>query len=151
MLQRVFATDDSKTLLFQRLVLGIMMFPHGAQKLLGIWGGHGWDATMGMLTDGAGLPGPIAALVIIIEFFGALGVILGLGTRIAAFGIVAVMVGAIITVHGEHGFFAPMGIELHLLVLGLAIPLVVRGGGAYAVDPLIARAIGQRTPSGAAA
>jgi putative oxidoreductase len=138
MLKPLFATDDSKTLLFQRIVLGAWMFPHGAQKLLGVWGGHGWDATMGFLTDQGGLPAPIAALVIIIEFFAPIGLVLGLATRVAALGIVAVMLGAIFTVHLEHGYFAPMGIEWHLLALALALPLVVRGGGAHALDHQIA-------------
>jgi putative oxidoreductase len=140
MLKQLFATDESRTLLFQRIIAGCVMFPHGTQKLVGAWGGHGWDATMGQLTS-MGIPTPIAALVIIIEFFGAIGVVLGLGTRIAALGLVAVMLGAIFTVHLEHGFFAPMGIEYHLLYLALVIPLVIRGGGAYALDHLIARKI----------
>jgi putative oxidoreductase len=132
MVKRLFATDESKTLLFQRIVAGGVMLPHGVQKLTN------WDVAIGKLT-GLGIPTPIAVLVIIIEVFGALGVVLGLGTRIAALGLVAVMLGAIFTVHLEHGFFAPMGIEYHLLYLGLVIPLVFRGGGAYALDHLIAR------------
>jgi putative oxidoreductase len=149
MLRKLFATDDSTTLLVQRVALGAVLFPHGAQKLLGWFGGYGWDGTMGFLTAGAGLPTPIAALVILIEFFGALALIAGVGTRLAALGATAVMVGAIATVHGKVGFFMNWsgtaggeGFEYHLLALALAVPLVIKGAGAYSVDRLLARRLG---------
>jgi putative oxidoreductase len=160
MLNKLLATDSSTTSLVQRVALGAVIFPHGAQKLLGWFGGYGWDGTMGFLTQGAGLPTPIAALVIIIEFFGALALIAGVGTRAAALGVTAVMLGAIATVHGQVGFFmnwggtaAGEGFEYHLLALALAIPLVIRGAGAFSVDRVLAKVLARRaaTPAHAGA
>jgi putative oxidoreductase len=148
-----FATDSSRTLLAQRLVLGAVMLPHGAQKLLGWFGGHGWDGTMGYFTGSLGIPAGLAALVILAESLGAVALVLGAGTRLAALGIAAVMVGAA-TTHLSAGFFmnwfgtqAGEGFEYHLLALALALPLVVRGGGAYAIDRLIAARLDAPVPA----
>jgi putative oxidoreductase len=142
---RLLSTDDSKSLAFQRVVLGAVMFPHGAQKLLGWFGGHGWSGTMGFLTHGVGLPAALAGLIILIEFFGALALITGTLSRFAALGVAAVMVGAVVTTHAHNGFFmnwggqaAGEGFEYHLLALALALPIIVRGAGAYSVDGAIA-------------
>jgi len=157
MLRRFFATDASTTLLFQRIVLGLVMFPHGAQKMLGWFGGGGWDKTMAMMSQG-GLPKPLVALVILGEFFGALGLIVGLGTRLAAFGIASIMIGAIATVHAKVGFFMNWmgnqpgeGFEYHLLALALELPLILRGAGAFSLDRGIARGLERRGPAGAPA
>ena len=129
-----------------RWTLAVVLFPHGAQKLLGWFGGHGFQGTMGYLTDGIGLPWVIALLVIVIEFFGPLGLALGLLSRPAAFGVASVMVGAVATTHWPHGFFmnwagnqAGEGFEYHLLVLGLALALMVEGGGALSLDRKLSR------------
>jgi len=128
-----------------RLALGIVMFPHGAQKLLGWFGGHGFAGTMGFFTGGMGLPAPLAALIIFIEFFGSLALIVGALSRPAALGIAAIMIGAVATVHGKFGFFmnwygtAPgEGFEYHLLALGLAALVLVRGAGALSLDRAVA-------------
>src|SRR3954463_2708509 len=105
MLERFLKTDSSKTLLGQRALLGAVMFPHGAQKLLGWFGGYGFSGTMGYFTGTLHFPALLAALVILAEALGSLGLILGLGTRVAAFGIAAVMVGAVLTTHLSVGFF----------------------------------------------
>ena len=144
-MERFFETDETSwTLAVQRAVLGAVMLPHGAQKLFGWLGGYGWDGTMGYLTGTVGLPAPIAALVILGESLGALALVLGLGTRLAAFGIAAIMVGAVLTTHLEHGFFMNWsgqgtgeGFEYHLLALALAVPLVLRGGGRHALDSVL--------------
>jgi putative oxidoreductase len=129
-----------------RWTLAVVLFPHGAQKLLGWFGGHGFQGTMGYLTDGIGLPWVIALLVIVIEFFGPLGLALGLLSRPAAFGIASVMVGAVATTHWPHGFFmnwagnqAGEGFEYHLLVLGIALALMIEGGGAFSLDRRLSR------------
>jgi putative oxidoreductase len=129
-----------------RWTLAVVLFPHGAQKLLGWFGGHGFQGTMGYLTDGIGLPWVIALLVIVIEFFGPLGLALGLLSRPAAFGIASVMVGAVATTHWPHGFFmnwagnqAGEGFEYHLLAIGMALALMIRGGGAGSIDLLLSR------------
>ncbi|MBE0598646.1 MAG: DoxX family protein [Desulfuromonadales bacterium] len=139
-------TENDLAALVLRLFLGVVFFPHGAQKLLGWFGGHGFAGTMNYLTSAQGLPWLIALLVIVAEFFGALALIAGFLTRVAAFGIGAVMVGAIAMVHWQHGFFmnwsgqqAGEGFEFHLLAIGMAIALMIRGGGAASVDRALAR------------
>jgi putative oxidoreductase len=141
LLERVLSTPRDRTLLFQRVILGLVIFPHGAQKLLGWFGGFGFSGTMGFFTDTMHIPAPVAFLIIIGESLGALALIVGLGTRLAALGIAAVMVGAVFTTHVGVGFFMNWlgaqkgeGFEYHLLALALALPLVVRGGGLLSVD-----------------
>ena len=141
-----FLSTDRKNWLLtaQRIVLGLVILPHGAQKLLGWFGGYGFSGTMGFFTGTLGIPAPIAALVIVGESFGALALVLGLASRLSAFGISAIMIGAVLTTHLANGFFmnwfggAPgEGFEYHLLALGLSIPLVIAGGGAGALDSWI--------------
>ncbi len=124
-----------------RLGLAAVMFPHGAQKLLGWFGGYGYEGTMGFLTGSIGLPTPLAALTIGLEFFGPLLLVLGLGVRFVAAGFVAIMLGAVATVHAEHGFFMNWsgaqqgeGFEFHLLVITIALALIVRGAGSFSLD-----------------
>lgn len=142
--ERFLATDRDRMLLLQRLVLGLVIFPHGAQKLLGWFGGFGFSGTMGFFTGVMHIPSPIAFLVIIGESLGALALMLGLATRLAAFGMIAIMLGAIFMTHLEFGFFMNWfgaqkgeGYEYHLLVIALAVPLFIRGGGAHAVDSIL--------------
>ena len=141
MLRRFLETDSSKTRLAQRALLGAVMLPHGAQKLLGWCGGYGFSGTMNYFTGVMHIPSVLAFLVIVSEFFGSLALLLGLGTRLAAFGAAATMIGAVLTTHARVGFFmnwfgiqAGEGFEYHLLALALALPLIVRGGGAFALD-----------------
>jgi putative oxidoreductase len=140
---RIVATDKDGAATLARLVLAAVMFPHGAQKLLGWWGGYGWDGTLGFLTGTIGLPSPLAAGVILLEFFGPLLLLVGLATRPVALAFVGLMLGAIFSVHAPHGFFmnwsgaqAGEGFEYHLLAIGLAWVLVHRGGGRFALDRL---------------
>jgi putative oxidoreductase len=126
-------------------MLGIVMFPHGAQKLLGWFGGFGFSGTMGAFTEQMGIPWIIALLVIIGESLGAIGLILGFLTRFTAFGMTCIMVGAIWLVHWPNGFFmnwfgkqAGEGFEYHLLVLAISVALMIAGGGKWSVDKVIA-------------
>lgn len=135
------ATSGGITSTLLRLTLGLVMFAHGAQKMLGWFGGPGFDGTMGAMTQYMGLPSAIAALVIVIEFFGSLALILGLFSRAAALGIIAVMIGAIATVHLPNGFFmnwtgsqAGEGYEYHLLAIGLALAILLKGSGSFSLD-----------------
>ena len=128
-----------------RLTLGLVIFPHGAQKLLGWFGGYGFSGTMGFFGS-QGIPAAFALLAIIAEFFGSLGLITGLLSRVAAFGISCVMLVAIVAVHLGNGFFMNWlgnqkgeGFEYHLLALGLALIVMVRGAGAYSVDGVLIR------------
>ena len=140
----LFQTNDKFSYWVPRVILGCVMFPHGAQKLFGWFGGFGFTNTMTYFTQTAGLPWIIAFLVVIGESLGSLGLILGFFTRLSALGLICIMVGAIITVHIPNGFFmnwfgkqAGEGFEYHLLVIGMSIPLLVSGGGKYSVDMLI--------------
>jgi putative oxidoreductase len=140
MLKKLMQTDDDVGMLIVRLALGIVMFPHGAQKLLGWFGGGGFAGTMQGMT-GMGLPAVVVFLVILAEFFGSLSLITGVLGRLGAFGILCVMVGAVVTVHLPNGFFMNWmgnqkgeGFEYHLLAIGMAIAILIKGSGAFSVD-----------------
>ncbi len=140
MLKKLVQTDDDAGMLFVRLALGIVMFPHGAQKMLGWFGGQGLSATMTGMT-GMGLPAFVVFLVIFCEFFGSLSLITGFLGRLGALGILSVMVGAIFTVHKNFGFFMNWmgtqkgeGYEYHLLAIGIALAVLIKGSGSLSVD-----------------
>lgn len=142
-MKKIFATNSNNwTALFARLALGITIFPHGAQKLLGWFGGFGFNGTMGFLTTQAHLSWILAFLVIIIESIGALALIFGFGTRIAAFGILANFLGILFTTHLNNGFFMNWysqankgeGFEYFILLFGLAIVALIAGGGKASID-----------------
>jgi len=144
MIQWLLQTDGDIAGLVLRLTLAIVIFPHGAQKVLGWFGGHGFRGTMKFFTD-SGIPAMFALLAIAAEFLGPLGLAVGLLTRVAAFGIACVMLVAIVTVHWQHGFFINWygnqkgeGFEYHLLVLGIAITLIIVGAGAWSLDGALA-------------
>lgn len=147
LITRLLATDATAFApALLRATLGLVMFPHGAQKALGWFGGYGWDGTMGYLTGQIGLPSPAAAYLILLEFVGPLLLLAGLGTRAVAVGFVGIMIGAIATVHAPHGFFMNWfgaqkgeGYEYHLLVIGIAAALAVTGGGRASVDARLQR------------
>jgi putative oxidoreductase len=127
-----------------RLVLGVVFFAHGAQKALGWFGGQGWGATVQGFV-GMGMPEWQAHGVIVAEFFGAIGLLVGFFTRLAAAGIVTVMVGAIVKVHLANGFFMNWhgtqkgeGYEYHLLAIGIGVALFFSGAGAASIDHCIA-------------
>jgi putative oxidoreductase len=120
--------------------LGVVFFAHGAQKMLGWWGGNGFSGTMGYFTH-SGIPAPLAFLAIAAEFFGGLGLVVGLLSRVAAFGIVVNMLVAVLTVHLPNGLFMNWsgaqkgeGFEYHLLAIALGIAIMVKGGGAVSMD-----------------
>ena len=139
-----FKTDENISNLIIRVMLGIVMFPHGAQKLLGWFGGYGLEGTLGFFTDKVGGPMIIAILIILGESLGALGLIAGFLTRFCAAGIFMIMAGAIVMSHASNGFFmnwsgqqAGEGFEYHLLAIALCLPLLISGGGRLSADGLI--------------
>lgn len=149
-MKALLSTTNDRTLAFLRIALGIVMFPHGAQKMLGWFGGGGFEATMAGMSKG--FPAPIVFLVIVAEFFGAIALIFGLLGRLSAFGIAAVMAGAVFAVHLSNGFFmnwmgnqAGEGYEFHLLAIGLALPIVFRGSGAWSIDGWLASRLGRQS------
>lgn len=137
----ILATEASVTQLILRLSLGIMILPHGLQKTFGMFGGYGFSGTMQFFTETMHIPWLFAFLAIAAEFAGGIGLILGLGTRVAALGVGITMLVAALTSHLEHGFFMNWfgnqkgeGFEFHLLAVGIAIALVAKGGGALSLD-----------------
>lgn len=134
----------SSAALILRIALGITFFAHGAQKVFGLFGGPGFSATIEHFQQGMNIAPVLAVLVMVAELLGAIGLLIGCLTRIAALGIVAVMVGAVQLVHWRNGFFmnwsgqqAGEGFEYHLLAISMALALVVVGGGRWSVDRLL--------------
>jgi len=144
MIRKLIATDDSTATSILRLVLGVVFFAHGAQKMLGWFGGYGFSGTMDYFTKVMHIPAPLAFLAIAAEFFGGVGLIVGFLTRVAAFGIAMNMLVAIATVHHNFGFFINWtgaqkgeGFEYHLLVLAMAAFLMIKGAGAFSLDRVL--------------
>ncbi|RYD58436.1 MAG: DoxX family protein [Sphingobacteriales bacterium] len=141
MKQLIFKTQENWGSTILRVMLGIVLFPHGAQKLLGWFGGFGFTVTMSYFTGTVGLPWIIAFLVIIIEFFGALMLIAGLATRLVSAAVLLLWLGILFTAHLDNGFFMNWfgnqkgeGMEYFLLAIGMSAALIVTGGGSYAAD-----------------
>ena len=137
-------TDAAWSSAILRITVGLVMFPHGAQKLLGWYGGHGFSGTMGFFTETMGLAWIIALLVILGESLGAVALIAGFMTRFVAGSLAIIMVGAVAMAHWDHGFFMNWfgqqqgeGFEFHLLIIGMCLALVFSGGGKWSVDRAI--------------
>src|SRR2546426_5461341 len=148
-MKTLFQTDEAWSSLILRVMLGIVMLPHGAQKLLGWFGGFGFAGTMGFFTDKMHLPWIVAFLVIMGESFGSLGLIVGFLTRFSAFGVLCIMLGAIYMVHWPNGFFmnwfgkqAGAGVQDHPLDFGMSLPPLISAGGSGSVDGAIAKKLG---------
>lgn len=144
-MKRLMGTSSDVSLTTLRLVLGVVFFAHGAQKMLGWFGGYGFQGTMGFF-EHMGMPAPVALLIICTEFFGGLGLIVGLLTRIAALGIGVEMIGAVFMVHLQNGFFMNWygtqkgeGFEYHLLAIAVAAALLLRGSGAFSLDRTLSK------------
>lgn len=140
-LHQLCQTNDSLAPLIARLTLALVIFPHGAQKALGWFGGYGFAGTMGFFTGTLHIPAVLAFLAIAAEFVGAILLFLGLFSRVAALGIASVMTVAVLTVHLGNGFFINWagnqkgeGFEYHLLVIGLALIVLANGAGKVSAD-----------------
>ena len=144
MIRKLTATSNDIATTFLRLVLGVIFFAHGAQKMLGWFGGYGFTGTMGFFTGMLHIPAVFAFLAIAAEFFGGLGLLFGLFTRVAAFGIFCNMLVAVAMVHHQFGFFMNWagtqkgeGFEFHLLAVAITVFLMICGAGAASVDRLL--------------
>ena len=145
MKNKIFRTNNDWTGLVTRLTIGLILFPHGAQKMLGIFGGYGFSGTMGFFTGTMHLPWLIGFLVIIIEFIGSISLIAGFASRLWSVLVIIDMLGAVITTHLNNGFFMNWagnqkgeGYEFHLLMIGLALAIIINGSGKFSVDEKIA-------------
>ena len=143
MIRKLTATDNDVATTILRWVLGVIFFAHGAQKLLGWFGGYGFNGTMGFFTGVMHIPAVFAFLAIAAEFFGGLGLILGLFTRLAAFGVLCNMIVAVAMVHRHFGFWMNWtgaqkgeGFEYHLLLIAASVFLIIHGAGAASIDRL---------------
>jgi len=141
MCSKFFSTTPSLSLFLIRIGLGLMILPHGLQKTLGYFGGHGFSATMHMFTNDMGIPWIFALAAILAEALGGLGLIFGAFTRLAAFGVGANMVVALGMIHWKHGWFMNWfgnqqgeGAEFFVLAISMALALVLGGGGKWSLD-----------------
>jgi putative oxidoreductase len=151
MFKKLLETENDTATMILRVLLGVVFFPHGMQKLLGWFGGPGFSGMLDMFTTKMGVPAVFAFLAIMAEGLGSLGLLTGLLTRVAAFGITVNMVVAVYMIHWHNGFFmnwfgamtsegkpAGEGFEYHILAVAIGIALMIRGGGKWSVDRAIA-------------
>jgi putative oxidoreductase len=142
---RLFQTRDDAVLVVFRVVLGVVMFAHGAQKVFGWFGGAGLDGAFAFF-GGLGIPPFLGVLAIAVEILGGPALILGLLSRVVALGVIVNMLVAIFVVHGRFGLFMNWGnnqggegIEFHLIAISLALAILYYGSGPASVDRLVAR------------
>lgn len=159
--RKLIDTNADTGALLGRITLGAIMFPHGLQHALGYLGGYGFSGTLAWMTGTLGFPVPLAALAIVTELIAPVLLVVGLGGRLAALGIIGLMAGALST-HAANGFFmnwfgglpaGTEGFEYHLLAIGLGTVVAVNGSGALSIDRLLATRVArttlaQRSPSG---
>lgn len=144
---KLFNTDEkSYSLLFLRVVAAAMILPHGAQKLLGWFGGNGFEATISGFANYLGIPPFFGVLAVLAESAGGLLLLFGLFSRISAFGLAVTMIVAVFTVHIHNGLFmnwtgkaAGEGFEYHILYFSIVFVILVKGAGAFALDSLLAK------------
>lgn len=145
MIKKFLGTIDSFGPTVLRLALAIVMFPHGAQKVLGWFGGHGFQATIRTFTETMHIPYVLALAVIITEFAGSILLAAGFLTRLWGIGFAVLMAVAAVKVHAANGFFMNWqgnqegeGFEYHILAFGMAITLLILGGGKFSADAAFA-------------
>ncbi|MNT23566.1 putative oxidoreductase MhqP [compost metagenome] len=147
----IFKTNNDWTGLITRLTVGLIMLPHGAQKVFGWFNGPGYTNEMSFFTETLNLPWLIAFLVIAIEFAGSVSLIIGFASRIWSIAMIVLFIGIICTAHLEHGFFMNWfgnqkgeGYEYHLLIIGLSLTTIINGSGKYSVDEKLAEVCAKR-------
>ena len=154
MWRSLFRTTDAPAPVIARVALGLILFPHGAQHVLGWFGGYGFGGTFGWMTGTLGFPAPLVVLALVTEITAPVALVLGIGGRIAGLGVVGLMIGALST-HVGNGFFmnwfgslpaGQEGFEYHLLVIALAATVVLQGSGAWSLDRALAPLPSKRGP-----
>lgn len=148
MKQKILMTTNSWSPVVLRAMLALVIFPHGAQKLFGWFGGFGFEGTMNYFTTTVGLPWVIGFLVILFESVGTFLLLIGAGTRIMAFAYLLLATGILFTSHVQHGFFlnwygnqAGEGYEYFLLWIAMALALLISGAGKYSIDRLLVKKV----------
>jgi putative oxidoreductase len=146
MKDKIFKTNNDWTGFVTRMTVGLILFPHGSQKLLGWFGGPGFTNEMNFFTQTLHLPWLIASLVIIIEFFGAISLIIGFASRLWSVAVIGLFMGIILIEHIENGFFMNWfgnqkgeGYEYHLLIIGLSLTMLINGSGKYSIDRILSK------------
>lgn len=142
MFQKIINTKDDISPFVIRVTLGIVMFAHGSQKMLGWFSDHGATWTVEMWQKWWGFPPAITWAVIFGEFFGPIFMVFGFCTRIMACITTAIMIGAMYFVTFKWGFYMNWytestrgeGYEYHILVLGICLALFIKGSGKYSID-----------------
>jgi putative oxidoreductase len=145
-MEYLFGTYPSWSHLVVRLALGIVFFAHGSQKVFGWFGGHGLKGTVNYFKQGLGVPPALGVLAALTEFLGGCGMIVGFLARLAALGLIGVMLVAVAKVHGKHGFFINFsltpgkghGIEFNFVLIAMALAILIGGAGIFSIDRLIA-------------
>lgn len=146
-MEMLFGTEASWPLFVIRVVLGIIFFAHGAQKLFGWFGGYGLSGTIGYFRQSLHIPAALTVLVALTETLGGLAAVIGFLARPAAVGLIINMVVAIAKVHWPNGFFINWslqagkghGFEMNLALIGMAVAVLLGGAGALSIDGLLAR------------
>ncbi len=148
MFEKLTNTTDDFSVTILRLALGAVFFAHGAQKVLGWFGGFGPRDTLAFFTQQMHIPWPLAILVFAAEFLGGIGLIIGFLGRVAAFGIACDMAVAIALIHRHFGLFANWlgnqkgeGFEYHVLAIAIALAIMIRGSGALSIDRSLSRSL----------
>jgi putative oxidoreductase len=145
MLRSLLRTADDPAPALARLGLGLVLFPHGAQHVLGWFGGYGFQGTLGWMTGTLGFPAALAVIALVTEITAPFALVFGLGGRVAALGVIGLMLGALST-HVQNGFFmnwfgslpaGSEGYEYHLIAIALAGVVVLRGSGAWSLDRVV--------------
>lgn len=144
MLRKLMCTPNDPTLTLARIILAVIFFAHGSQKMFGFFGGRGVTGTIAIFQQTMGIPAPLTILAMTAEVFGAIGLFLGLFSRIAALGVLVVMIIAPFANHLYPNFFMNWtgrqtgeGFEYHLLAIALIVSVLVRGAGALSIDRLL--------------
>jgi len=144
MWKKLINTGNDIAPLVLRLALGIVFYFHGMQKLTTMYGGYGFTGTMGFFTEKLGIPALFAFLAIMAEGAGWAGLISGLLTRVAAFGITVNMIVAVYMLHWQNGIFMNWfgnqkgeGFEYHILAIAIGIVLIIKGGGKLSLDRVL--------------
>jgi len=137
----LFFTGPSISIFIIRVVLGIIFFAHGAQKVLGWYGGYGLKGTAAFFNS-MGMPLPLAYLVCLLELLSGIGLLVGFLARLCGLAVVGIMGGAIAMVHFQHGFFLNAelkpgkgnGIEYNLALIAMGLAVLIEGAGAFSID-----------------